>query len=140
MELSLTVFETKKGSQTAVLMISSPVPEQIETYAVRVAEQWKLGDGALTDLTSKRIISETILPKFKQQDFYGGITAGVEQIIKVSSRKWHWICQQMEESFRLSNHETGVIGGLYAVKQHAAEHFPAGVTSRNELPDSPVVL
>ncbi len=40
-------------------------------------------EGALTDLTSKRIISETVLPRFKAQDFYGGITAGIEQIIRV---------------------------------------------------------
>ena len=40
-------------------------------------------EGALNDLTSKRIISETILPRFKSQDFYGGITAGVGQIIRV---------------------------------------------------------
>ena len=84
---------------------ASTAPEAIEQYALRVAEQWKLGrkkvddgailvvakndralrievgyglEGALNDLTSKRIISETILPRFKQQDFYGGITAGVD--------------------------------------------------------------
>lgn len=36
-----------------------------------------------THRTSKRIINETILPRFKSQDFYGGITAGVEQVIRV---------------------------------------------------------
>ena len=107
---------------------------------MRVGGQWKLGEGPFTDLTSKRIISKTILPKFKQQDFYGGITARVEQNIEVSSREWRRICQQMEQSFRLSNHENGVIGGLYAVTQHAGEHFPAGGTGKIELPDRPVVL
>lgn len=110
LEQMLTAFEARKGSQLAVLMIASSAPEEVEQYALRVAEQWKLGrkkiddgailvvakndramrievgyglEGALTDLTSKRIISETILPRFKAQDFYGGITAGVEQIIRV---------------------------------------------------------
>ena len=110
LEQTLTAFEARKGSQLAVLMIASSAPEAIEPYALRVAEQWKLGrkkiddgailvvakddramrievgyglEGALTDLTSKRIISETILPRFKSQDFYGGITAGVGQIIRV---------------------------------------------------------
>ena len=110
LEQTLTVFEARKGSQLAVLMISSSAPEEIEQYALRVAEQWKLGrkkvddgailvvakndrtlrievgyglEGALNDATSKRIISEVILPQFKQQDFYGGITAGVEQMIRV---------------------------------------------------------
>ena len=110
LEQTLTAFEARKGSQLAVLMVGSSAPEEIEQYALRVAEQWKLGrkkvddgailvvakndramrievgyglEGALTDLTSKRIISETILPRFKSQDFSGGITAGVEQIIRV---------------------------------------------------------
>ena len=110
LEQTLTAFEARKGSQLAVLMIASSAPEAIEPYALRVAEQWKLGrkkiddgailvvakddramrievgyglEGALNDLTSKRIISETILPRFKSQDFYGGITAGVGQIIRV---------------------------------------------------------
>ena len=110
LEQTLTAFEARKGSQLAVLMVASSAPEEIEQYALRVAEQWKLGrkkvddgailvvakndramrievgyglEGALNDLTSKRIISETILPRFKSQDFYGGITAGVEQVIRV---------------------------------------------------------
>ena len=110
LEQTLTAFEARKGSQLAVLMIASSAPEEIEQYALRVAEQWKLGrkkiddgailvvakndrtlrievgyglEGALNDATSKRIISEVMLPRFKQQDFYGGITAGVEQIIRV---------------------------------------------------------
>ena len=110
LEQTLTAFEARKGSQLAVLMVASSAPEEIEQYALRVAEQWKLGrrriddgailvvakndramrievgyglEGALNDLTSKRIISETILPRFKGQDFYGGITAGVEQVIRV---------------------------------------------------------
>lgn len=110
LEQTLTAFEARKGSQLAVLMVASSAPEQIEQYSLRVAEQWKLGrkkvddgailvvakndramrievgyglEGALNDLTSKRIISETILPRFKSQDFYGGITAGVEQVIRI---------------------------------------------------------
>jgi uncharacterized protein len=40
-------------------------------------------EGALTDLVSKRIISDTITPLFRQGDFAGGISAGVEQMIRV---------------------------------------------------------
>ncbi len=110
LERALTAFEARKGSQLAVLMVASSAPEEIEQYALRVAEQWKLGrrrvddgailvvakndramrievgyglEGALNDLTSKRIISETILPRFTSQEFFGGITAGVVQIIRV---------------------------------------------------------
>ncbi|MDZ4055733.1 MAG: TPM domain-containing protein, partial [Polynucleobacter sp.] len=40
-------------------------------------------EGALTDATSKRIIDQVIVPRFKQQDFYGGISSGVDTIIGV---------------------------------------------------------
>ena len=110
LEQTLTAFEAKKGSQLAVLIVASTAPEEIEQFALRVAEKWKLGrkrvddgaivvvakndravrievgyglEGALTDITSKRIISETMLPQFRAQDYFGGISAGVGQIIRV---------------------------------------------------------
>ena len=85
-------------------------PETIEQYSIRVAEAWKIGrkkiddgallvvakndrklrievgyglEGALTDVTSRRIIDEIITPKFKNGDFAGGISAGVDRIIGV---------------------------------------------------------
>lgn len=110
LEQTLQAFEAKKGSQIAILIVPTTAPETIEQYALRVAEQWKLGrkkvddgailvvakndralrievgyglEGALNDATSKRIISEIITPRFKQGDFYGGITTGIDQIIRV---------------------------------------------------------
>ena len=52
LEGRLRAFEARKGVQLAVLMVRSTAPEPIEQYALRVAEQWKLGrqrvdDGAL---------------------------------------------------------------------------------------------
>ena len=106
----LAAFETQKGAQIAVLLVPTVKPEAIEQYSIRVAEAWKLGrkgvddgvllliakqdkklrievgyglEGALNDATAKRIISETITPRFKQGDFYGGIDAGLDAIIKV---------------------------------------------------------
>lgn len=110
LEQTLQAFEARKGSQLAVLIVPTTAPEAIEPFSLRVVEQWKLGrkkvddgallllakedralrievgyglEGALNDATAKRIISETIAPYFRQQDFYGGIAAGVEQIIRV---------------------------------------------------------
>lgn len=106
----LQAFEATKGSQIAVLLVQTTQPETIEQYALRVAENWKIGrkntddgailvvalqdralrievgyglEGALTDLTSKRIIDEIIVPQFRQGDFAGGVAAGVDQMIKV---------------------------------------------------------
>lgn len=110
LEQKLSAFEARKGSQLAVLIVRSTAPEPIEQFALRVAEQWKLGrkkiddgailvvakddralrievgyglEGALNDATAKRIISEVIVPRFQQQDFAGGIEAGVDRMIRV---------------------------------------------------------
>jgi uncharacterized protein len=103
-------FEARKGSQIAVLIVPTTAPEEIEQYSIRVAEAWKIGrkkiddgaillvakndrklrievgyglEGALTDVTSKRIIDEIITPKFRSGDFAGGISDGVDRIIGV---------------------------------------------------------
>jgi uncharacterized protein len=103
-------FETRKGSQIAVLIVPTTAPEEIEQYSIRVAEAWKIGrkkvddgaillvakndrklrievgyglEGALTDVTTRRIIDEIITPKFKSGDFAGGIFDGVDRIMRV---------------------------------------------------------
>ncbi len=110
LQQTLQVFENRKGSQIAVLIVPTTQPETIEQYAIRVADAWKLGrkgvddgvllliarndrklrvevgyglEGAIPDAVAKRIVSEIITPHFKQEDYYGGIQAGVERIIKV---------------------------------------------------------
>lgn len=109
LEERLADFERQKGAQIAVLIVPTVSPETVAEYALRVAESWKLGrkgvddgvllliakedrklrievgyglEGVLNDATAKRIISETISPRFKQGDFYGGIDSGLAAIIK----------------------------------------------------------
>ena len=106
----LRAFEQRKGSQLALLMVASTQPETIEQYALRVAEQWKLGrkkaddgvlllvakedravrievgyglEGALSDATTKRIISEAITPRFREGDFHGGINAALDRMMRL---------------------------------------------------------
>jgi uncharacterized protein len=106
----LRLFESRKGSQIAVLILPTTQPEAIEQYALRVSDTWKLGrkgvddgallvvakddrklrietryglEGPLPDAIAKRIIAEVITPLFKHGDFYGGIDAGVDRILKV---------------------------------------------------------
>ena len=103
-------LETRKGSQVAVLIVPTTQPETIEQFSIRVAEAWKIGrrkiddgallviakddrklrievgyglEGALTDVTARRIIDEIITPRFRTGDFAGGISSGVDRIIRV---------------------------------------------------------
>jgi len=110
LESRLRDFERGKGSQIAVLMLPSTEPETIEEYSIRVAEAWKVGrarvddgvilvvakndrklrvevgrglEGAIPDAVAKRVVSDVITPHFRSGDFYGGIAAGTDSLMKV---------------------------------------------------------
>jgi uncharacterized protein len=111
LESRIAAFESRRGSQMAVLMLPSTKPEEIEQYSIRVAEAWKIGrrkvddglilivakddrrlrievgyglEGAIPDSVAKRVIDERITPRFKAGDFYGGIRDGVDQLIRLA--------------------------------------------------------
>ena len=106
LEADLAQFEKSRGSQIAILLVPTTQPEPIEAYSIRVAEAWKLGrkgiddgilvlvarndrklrievgrglEGALPDVVAKRIIEETMLPRFRSGDYFGGLQDGVSQ-------------------------------------------------------------
>jgi uncharacterized protein len=110
LENSLAAFETKKGSQIAILIVPTTEPEDIAQFGIRVAEAWKIGrkniddgviliiakddrklrlevgyglEGVIPDAIAKRVIAETITPFFKRGDFAGGIDAGVLQLMQL---------------------------------------------------------
>jgi uncharacterized protein len=110
LETKLADWEQRTGNQLVVLLVPSTAPEPIESYSIRVAEAWKIGrkgqdngaifvvakndrkmrieagyglEGVLTDVTSHRIIDETVAPLFRQNKFAAGIDAGVDRIIAV---------------------------------------------------------
>ena len=124
LEEKLAAFQARKGAQIAVLMLPTTAPEDIAQFGIRVADSWKVGraqpddgvillvakddralrlevgrglEGALTDALSSRIINDTIAPLFKQGDFYGGINAGLDQVMRVidgeplppPDQQWH---------------------------------------------------
>jgi uncharacterized protein len=107
---TLKDLESRKGSQIAVLIVPTTEPETVEQYSIRVAEAWKIGrrkiddgalvviakndrklrievgyglEGALNDATTRRIIDEVITPKFRAGDFAGGISAGIDRMVRV---------------------------------------------------------
>jgi len=108
LEQKLAAFEQRKGSQIAVLLVRTTAPEAIEPYALRVAEQWGIGrggvddgvvlvaalddrrmrfevgyglEGAVPDALARRIIAETIAPRFYEADYAGGLNAGLDALI-----------------------------------------------------------
>jgi uncharacterized protein len=99
-----------KGSQIGVLLVPTTQPEDIAAYAIRVFDAWKLGrkdvndgvlllvakndhhvfiqtgrglEGAIPDITAARVIREYITPKFRANDFAGGINDAVDALTKL---------------------------------------------------------
>jgi uncharacterized protein len=110
LEQTLAEFESRKGSQIAVLLVPSTKPETPVEYGVRVFDSWKLGrkgvddgvlllvakedrrvwivtgrgvEGVLPDAIVRRIVEEDITPRFKQGDFYGGVRAGTDRMMRL---------------------------------------------------------
>jgi uncharacterized protein len=110
LDAKLRDWQARTTNQLVVLVIATTAPESIEDYSIRVADAWKIGqkgvdngaiflvakddkrlrievgygfEGVLTDVTSRRIIAETVAPLFKQGQFAAGINAGVDRIIAV---------------------------------------------------------
>jgi uncharacterized protein len=113
LDAKLAAWETQTGNQLVVLMLPSTQPEAIAAYSIRVAEAWKIGhkgkdngavfliakndrknrievgyglEGVLTDVTTRRILAETVAPYFRNNQFAQGIDAGVDQIIAVVNK------------------------------------------------------
>jgi len=111
LEARVAAFESRRGSQIAVLLLPTTKPEEIEQYSIRVAEAWKIGrkkvddglilivakddrrlrievgyglEGAIPDSVAKRVIDERITPRFRDGDFYGGVRDGVDQLIRLA--------------------------------------------------------
>jgi uncharacterized protein len=103
----LAAIENKRGSQVVVLIVPTTAPEDIESFTQRVGDAWKLGrrdvgdgllivlakndravriapakalEGAVPDVAAGRIISQQMLPAFRNGDFAGGLNAAIDKI------------------------------------------------------------
>jgi uncharacterized protein len=112
LEAKLKNLEDKSGIQVVVATVKSLEGGDVETYANQLFRNWKLGEakknngvlllvapnehkvrievgygleGTLTDALSSVIISSAMVPRFKANDFSGGIERGVDGIITVLS-------------------------------------------------------
>lgn len=104
----LAAFERDKGTQIAFLMVPTTLPEDVSSYANRVANEWKIGrkgvgdgvllvvakndrkvrievaktlEGAVPDLAARQIIEQAITPNFRKDDYAGGLQAAADQLI-----------------------------------------------------------
>lgn len=110
LETNLVNFEKQTGNEISVAIIKNLNGDAIENVAVKIFEEWKIGkkgqdngvlllvaiddrklkietgygtEGKLTDGQAGEIIRNIIAPRFKQNDYFGGISDGVTAIEKI---------------------------------------------------------
>jgi uncharacterized protein len=102
-------YEAETSNQFALLIVPSLEGEVLESYSIEVASAWALGqadkdngllllaalaerrlrievgyglEGVLTDAFCGRVIDHTIVPYFKKEQYFEGITAGLLDLIR----------------------------------------------------------
>jgi uncharacterized protein len=108
-------YQSETSNQFAVLIVPSLEGEVLESYSIRVAESWALGqadkdngllllialaerrlrievgyglEGVLTDAFCGRVIDNTIVPQFKKGEYFAGITAGLLDLIRQTGEEF----------------------------------------------------
>jgi len=108
LEQKLAAFETDQSTQVVVLTVPSLQGDDIDQFAIRVADQWQIGQkdkdngvilvlaqaerqvrievgrglqGILPDITAGRIIRDVMRPHLRSGDYDRGIDAGIEAIM-----------------------------------------------------------
>ncbi|PJK08415.1 dehydrogenase [Lysobacteraceae bacterium NML95-0200] len=110
LEQQAVQLRASKGSQLQILMVPSTAPEDIAQYSQRVFDAWKLGrdgvddgvllvvakddrrvriqtgyglEGAIPDAIASRVIQEYMVPRFRQNDYAGGIVDASAQLVRL---------------------------------------------------------
>jgi uncharacterized protein len=142
------------GSQIAVLTVETLGGVSVEQAAIMVFDSWKLGDaerdngvllliskvdrrlrvevgrgleGTLTDLYAKRIIDQSIVPRFRESNMTSGVVDGVSKILSYTDPSFRLSSSQFGPSSTQSSNaravlakttvskETGEFAGLFVV-------------------------
>jgi len=115
LESKLVAFNDSTSTQIAIVMIKSVGNYDIAEYGAALGRKWGIGqkgknngililvaladrkltiqtgygaEGALPDIVTQEIRVNDINPRFKQGDYYGGLNAGVDQIIKYTKGEY----------------------------------------------------
>ncbi len=109
-------LERKTTAQMAIVTVTTVLPLDIESYAVKLFAKWGIGakgkdngvllliafrdrkmrievgyglEGAIPDALAKIIITDYITPSFKQGDYSGGIAKGAVGIAKLAAKEYN---------------------------------------------------
>jgi uncharacterized protein len=110
LENKLVAYDDSTSTQIAVVIMHSVGENDINDYAQRLGRSWGIGtqgknngilvlvalddhkvsiqtgygaEGAVTDQATNEIIQNDIVPRFKQRDYYGGLNAATDDLMKL---------------------------------------------------------
>jgi uncharacterized protein len=108
LDAKLRAFDEQTSSQIVVAVFPELPSPSLEDFTIRTAQSWRVGrkkldngvvlfvfvkdrktrievgyglEGALPDATAKQIISDLMLPHFRQGDYAGGLEAAIDAIM-----------------------------------------------------------
>jgi uncharacterized protein len=112
LEQKLADLETKTANQLVVVTLKSLQGTSIEDYGYQLGRHWGIGqkgsnngallivapndrkarievgyglEGTLTDAVTRLILENAVLPRFRANDYAGGVTRGVDDIVSALS-------------------------------------------------------
>ncbi len=128
LEQKLRVYNDSTSSQITVVIVKTTQPYPASDYAFEIGRRWGVGqkgknnglvllwatddrklniatgyglEGAIPDAIAKRIISEEIVPEFKQKMYYRGLDRGIDAIVKYA--KGEYKAEPKEKDFPASS-------------------------------------
>jgi uncharacterized protein len=111
LENKLVAYDDSSSNQIVVVILNTTGDYTVSDFAFQIGRQWGVGnkdknngivllvakddrelniqvgyglEGALPDVTAKRIIENEIKPNFKENNYYRGVDQGIEAIIKAT--------------------------------------------------------
>ncbi len=154
----LAAFEASAGPQMVVLIVPSTAPEDITSYAQRVADSWKIGrrevgdgvvilvakndrkvrievakalEGAVPDLAARQIIQSAITPAFKAGDYAGGLNLAIDQLqARIRGENLPLPTQQRAPSSGSSGLDFETLGALFFIGVPVLGAILTGVMGR----------
>jgi len=114
LEQKLIGYEDSTSNQVAIVLVKNLDGDDVADYAVKLALKWGIGskknngvlllaaiddkksrievgyglEGVLTDLTTKRILTEDLKPSFKQSQYYEGLDLATTHIIQATKGEY----------------------------------------------------
>lgn len=116
LESKLVAFDDSTTNQIAVITVKSLEGFDISDYAIKTFQKWKIGaakknngilvlvsaaehkvwiavgnglEPVVTDALSRRIVDNTMIPAFRQNQYYAGLDAGTTQLMQYASGEFH---------------------------------------------------